>query len=187
MNESNRLKILLKDCARGVYQQMYFWGKDVTHEKGNQLEKYGFKKSPSQGLRGTSCYTYESEGEVVELYGSCAGYYTDSSSLVFLRQRNRFYEWLPERRLVAGRWCQNDLDGCDTDEMFYYLMPFLQWWIGYEEWILECNGPEYRERCYREWCKVNSRLSWLDPESALRWIREFQIRGEGQVRPRHFN
>jgi len=101
-SDHKKLKLLLKDCANGFYQQMYFLGKDVIHSNGNQLIEYGFVKSPSKGLKGTSCYTYESTEGTLELYGSCAGYYSTESRTVFLRKRCRFYQWLPNHRLVAG-------------------------------------------------------------------------------------
>jgi hypothetical protein len=187
MTDHNRLKILLKDCASGFYQQMYFWGKDVSHPKGNQLEAYGFTKSPSRGLTGTSCYTYESQTELIELYGSCAGYYSSPSNIVFLRQRNRFYEWLPEQKLVAGCWSQKDLHSRDADDMFSSLAPFLEWWLSYEQWILDLHGKDYREQCLTDWNKVNSKLTWLDPESAVKWIKGFLEKKDLHIRPKHFN
>jgi len=187
MTDQHKLKILLKDCADGFYQQMYFWGKDVIHPKGNQLEAYGFIKSQSKGIKGTSCYTYHSDSKTIELYGSCAGYYTERSKLVFLRPRNRFYEWLPEHKLVAGRWSQQDLLSHKADEMFTALIPFLQWWLMYEQWILEQHGRKYREQCYHEWSKVNRKLTWLSPELAMQWVREFLEKKDLHIRPKHYN
>ena len=65
--DGRKLGLLLKDCANGFYQQMYFLGKDVIHPRGNQLQAYGFVKSPSKGLKGTSCYTYEADLRTIEL------------------------------------------------------------------------------------------------------------------------
>lgn len=155
--DKKRLRILLKDCANGFYQQMYFWGKDVSHPSGNQLEDYGFTKSPSAGLTGTSCYTLHSEQASIELYGSCAGYYTHSSNLVFLRQRCRFYKWLPDHRVVAGQWSQNDVQLNDPNTMLSTLIPFLEWWVDYEKWIEERHGKKYRETCYSQWKQLKSK------------------------------
>ena len=187
MTDHNRLKILLKDCADGFYQQMYFWGKDVTHPEGNQLEAYGFIKSQSQGIKGTSCYTYQSNSKTIELYGSCAGYYSEQSNIVFLRPRNRFYEWLPQHKLVAGRWSQNDLHTHDADAMFAAMTPFLKWWLTYEQWILDHHGAHYREQCFTEWSKVNRKLTWLTPQAAIAWVTEFLEKKDLHVRPKHFN
>ena len=109
MDDNQHLRFLLADCAKGFYQQMYFLGRDVSHPDGNQLQAYGFSRTPSMGLKGTSCYTYESANSIIELYGSCAGVYADDLRVVFLRKRCRFYQWLPDhqvdsRKVVAGRY-----------------------------------------------------------------------------------
>ncbi len=186
--DRKRLNILLKDCTKGFYQQMYFWGKDVMHPSGNQLLKYGFEKTPSQGLKGTSCYTLpiEKEGETVELYGSCAAYYSKDSNVVFLRQRNRFYHWISDQKLIAGRWSQSELGKCSVEQLFTSMLPFLKWWINYEQWILNQHGEHYRQQCYKEWSQVNSKLTWLNPEHAMQWVKEFLDHKEHHVRPKHY-
>lgn len=172
---------------------MYFLGKDVMHPRGNQLQAYGFSKSPSKGLRGTSCYTYESEGEIIELYGSCAGFYSKQprvssrvdSKVVFLRRRCRFYQWLPEHRAVAGLWSQEDIIIPEPTEMLALLTPLLEWWDSYEQWIEERFGEQYREKCYAEWNKVNKSRAWLPPQLAREWIQGLLSQKASHVRPKH--
>ncbi|MGJ8656251.1 MAG: hypothetical protein ACSHX6_07360 [Akkermansiaceae bacterium] len=184
--DKKRLRLLLKDCANGFYQQMYFWGKDVIHPSGNQLQAHGFKKSPSTGLPGTSCYTLQTSQGTIELYGSCAGFYTDSSNFVFLRQRCRFYQWLPNHRLVAGQWSQSDIQASDPSTMLTSLTPFLEWWIAYEKWIEQRHGTKYRQDCYTQWQKVKSKAPWLPPQPATRWIQEFLQQTDTHTRPKNF-
>ena len=186
MVDNRRLNILLKDCAKGFYQQMYFWGKDVTHSQGNQLRAYGFKKSPSKGLPGTSCYTYTCEDSMIELYGSCAAFYSEHTNIVFLRQRGRFYQWISPEKLIAGRWKQEDLKSIKPSAMLQAMTPFLEWWIDYEQWIQEQHGNHYREQCHQEWKKVNSRLSWLKPTVAMQWVKTLILEKDKHVRPKHF-
>jgi len=184
--DNKKLRLLLRDCANGFYQQMYFWGKDVIHPKGNQLRAYGFKKSPSKGLKGTSCYTYESDGSTIELYGSCAGFYTDEINMVFLRKRCRFYQWLPEHRLVAGRWSQDDIQLDDPDVTLTSLASFFNWWVDYEKWIEQRFGKNYREQCYTEWSKVKGKPAWLPPESARRWVQDLVEKRDSHIRPKQY-
>ena len=189
MTDNRKLKILLKDCAKGFYQQMYFWGKDVTHPKGNQLQTYGFSKSPSKGLPGTSCYTHESEHGTVELYGSCAAFYPnhpDQPNIVFLRERTRFYQWISPEKLIAGLWDQEDLKAIDPATMLHALTPFLEWWMDYERWIEAHHGEPYRDKCYHEWSKVNSKLRWLKPQLARQWIEAFMKQKDQHIRPKHY-
>ena len=184
--ESTKLSLLLKDCARGFYQQMYFLGKDVIHPTGNQLEAYGFVKTPSHGLKGTSCYTHESDARTVELYGSCAGLYTDLASMVFLRKRCRFYRWVGEQKLVAGKWSKADINLTPADAMLTSLTPLLEWWLDYEKWVEEAFGENYRERCFNEWRKVNREASWLPPATATEWVKQLLKQKNKHVRPKNF-
>jgi len=163
---------------------MYFWGKDVTHPKGNQLQAYGFKKSPSQGLSGTSCYTYTTSEKTIELYGSCAAHYSKLSNIVFLRKRGKFYQWQSNKKLIAGCWSQQDICSCDACTMFNSLSPFLEWWILYEKWIIANHGEFYRKQCYNEWGKVNSQQQWLDPKLAIHWLENFLVKKEHHTRPK---
>jgi len=185
-NNDKKLRLLLKDCANGFYQQMYFLGKDVIHPKGNHLTTYGFKKSPSTGLKGTSCYTGEFNGGVIELYGSCAAYYSDSSNMVFLRKRCRFYQWLSDHKLVAGQWTPDDLKIKTPDSTLSSLIPLLQWWTAYEEWIIENLGIEYRDQCFTEWSKIKGQTPWLRPTEAKEWVQQFIEERASHVRPKHF-
>lgn len=184
LDQQRQLKGLLKDCAKGFYQEMYFLGKDVLHKDGNQLIHFGFEKSPSKGLKGTSCYTLERTGEIIELYGSCAACYSESSNVVFLRIRSRFFTWIAKESCVAGLWTEKDLERSAPGILFRRLAPLLQWWLEYERWITDRLGKSYRESCYEEWRKVNKAKAWLPPEEALHWVELFLERGSSHTRPR---
>lgn len=64
----------LNDAARGLAQQMVFWGHDVKHPDRSLLLRFGFTRSPSTGLTGTSCYQIPSESGVSELHGPVAAW-----------------------------------------------------------------------------------------------------------------
>ncbi len=182
---SKKLRLLLKDAAKGFYQQMYFLGKDVIHPAGNQLESFGFVKSVSRGLKGTSCYTLERESGTIELYGSCAGVYAGANKAVFLRTRCSFYRWIPEGRAVAGLWQPRDIINQDPYTMLQLIRPLLTWWLEYEAWINQCHGKTYREYCYKEWTKVKNAKAWLEPGLATLWIKRFTELEDQHVRPKH--
>lgn len=184
--DQKKLRLLLKSCAQGFYQQMYFWGKDVLHPNGNQLEAYGFKKSPSKGLKGTSCYTYTSDLYTIELYGSCAGYYSSTTQAVFLRNRCKFYEWLPTHPLIAGHWSRHDLEWRDPQSTFQSIQPLLHWWITYEQWIAERFESSYRQRCFTEWKKAKGKFIWLPPSLAVEWVSAFLQQKDRHTQPKHF-
>ena len=96
----------LRDLAEGIQQQIFFWGQDVLRPEGNFLLEQGFEQSPSTGLKGTSCYRREWQQGHVELYGSCAGWYSESGRFTFIRPWKRCVVWRsgdspPHSRILA--------------------------------------------------------------------------------------
>ncbi len=71
-----------------------------------------------------------------------------------MEKRGRFYKWLASERLIAGRWSQDDIAVGGAVAMHEALMPLMEWWLDYEEWICERCGKAHREACYAEWKKV---------------------------------
>ena len=185
-SNSSTLRVLLNDCAKGFYQEMYFLGKDVLHPQGNQLKDFGFSRAPSQGLKGTSCYTLETPQGVIELYGSCAAFYGAHDHIVFIRKKERFYHWLPQERLIAGQWEQTDLKSPPPHQMAKSLIPMLEWWAEYEQWIGQRFDPSYRQACWRDWKKVKSKPPWLSPCQVRPWIRQFIDKQQDAKRPQQF-
>ncbi len=66
---------ILRDFSAALVQQMFYWGMDAAHSGGNIFQKRGFCKSPSSGLKGTSCYSLPWEGGEIFLTGSCVGWF----------------------------------------------------------------------------------------------------------------
>ncbi|MEM9294532.1 MAG: hypothetical protein AAGA57_01915 [Planctomycetota bacterium] len=185
-NEHPRLGALLRDCAAGFYQQMYFLGRDVEHWQGNQLKRFGFIRTPCRGLGGTSCYALETATYTIELHGSCACCYARASSVAFIRIRSRFYHWRADHRLAPGLWNEDDLQAPSPSKLLQSLKPLLRWWLDYERWIAQQHGPAYRDECFEEWRKVNKRKAWLPPADAPRWVERFLELGAAHARPKHF-
>lgn len=178
------MRLLLSDCAAGLYQQMYFLGKDIIHGDGNHLVRFGLERTPCRGTGGTSCYGLEGADSTIEFHGSCACCYTESSAVAFIRTRSRFYEWLPEERCTPGLWAEKDIGNGNPKTLFTGVAPLLRWWLDYERWIDAELGPAYREGCFREWRRVNKKKSWLPPQDAVRWIDRFLAKGCKHARPK---
>ena len=86
----------LRDLSEGIQQLMYFWGLDVIHPEGNFLIEQGFDRSPSKGIKGTSCYRCSWQNGYIELYGSCAGWYGCGNGFAFIRPKRRCFIWLSD-------------------------------------------------------------------------------------------
>lgn len=160
--------VVLADAAGGLAQQMVFWGHDVRHAGGNSLVRFGMKRSPSPGLKGTSCYAMPWDEGRIELHGAVASWTpgVPGSGCVFSRDRARIELWNGAHAPVLGR---EHGSGGTPDERFAAFQPFLRWLISYEQWILETHGPDWRAGCWRALKHLPKAKTWLPPVLALRW------------------
>lgn len=178
-----------RDLAEGIQQQMYFWGHDVLRPEGNFFLQQGFQKSPSKGLKGTSCYRKAWQNGHIELYGSCAGWYGADSSFAFIRPKRRCMVWLSAQETpLPGAW-QEELmkKKAGKNELYYASLPFLDWLLAYEHSVLAHFGAAYRVQNYTEYKKVPKAKAWIKPDKALRWFKCFLETPEQLVRPRQFS
>jgi hypothetical protein len=160
--------VLLGDAARGLAQQMVLWGHDVRHPEGNALVRFGMERSPSPGLKGTSCYAMPWENGRIELHGAVASWTPEfpESGCVFCRDRARIELWNGEHSPVPGRE-----HGCGgtPDERWAAFQPFLRWLIRYEQWIARTHGVDWRDECWRSLKHLPRGKPWLPSVLALRW------------------
>ena len=160
--------VYLSDAARGLAQQMVFWGHDVRHPEGNSLVRFGMNRSPSPGLKGTSCYSMTWENGQIELHGAVASWTPDLSGngCIFSRDHARINLWNGDQPPVPGRE-----HGCggSPDKRWFAFQPFLRWLIGYEQWITRIHGATWRDGCWRALKRLPKGKPWLPPDLAFRW------------------
>lgn len=160
--------LVLNDAARGLAQQMVFWGHDVRHPAGNSLVRFGLSRTPSSGLTGTSCYSMEWEGGLIELHGAVASWTPSAggTGCMFCRDRGRIDLWRGHVPPVPGK--QHGTSG--TPELRHEaFLPFLRWLVCYEQWVAENLGSEWRTGCWRAIKKLPKGKPWLPPATALQW------------------
>lgn len=158
----------LNDAARGLAQQMVFWGQDVRHPEGNSLVRFGMSRTPSQGLTGTSCYSMRWEGGTVMLHGAVASWTPSDRKhgFIFSRDVRRMELWLGENPPVPGR--ARGSHGSPADR-WTAALPFLRWLLAYERWVPVHCGPEWRMHCWRNLKRLPKGRPWLSPPLANRW------------------
>ncbi|MEM7384324.1 MAG: hypothetical protein AAF514_05210 [Verrucomicrobiota bacterium] len=173
-----RLRALLRDFTALLGQQMYFWGRDVIHPRGNLLCESGFKRSKSEGLTGTSCYRMQLERGFIELHGACAGHYAPckerEQNFIYIRNRKRCFLYTGEEPPAPGIYEPETL--CSDSALGLYLasLPFLEWWLKYEQWIEEKTASDWRERNYRAFASLPASRPSLPPREALHWLAEYR-------------
>lgn len=169
---------LLRDLSDGLAQQMIFWGHDVRHSEGNRLVRFGMQRMErdSSQTEGSSRYRMDWECGVVELHGFCVGWYPDSpeaEGTIFIRNRGRILSTSGEEFQQPGAYESSRLGWLAPDELLHRVVPFVSWWIAYEEWIADATPPAYREACWKGARHLGKSKSWLRPPDALDWLRQF--------------
>jgi hypothetical protein len=165
----------LNDLTAALGQQMFFWGRDVLAREGNLLVKYGFARTESPGLKGTSCYRKAWRSGYIELHGACAGWYpTDPEStpgFLFIRTDRRCYAHHETEAVIPGRYDYEKLSSGDLSMLSQAGSIFAGWLANYERWIERHIGPEHRSECYSMFSKLPAGKPWLRPDLALRWLQ----------------
>lgn len=181
-----------RDFANGIQQQMFFWGQDVLHPSGNLLLKTGFKKSPSTGIKGTSCYKLAWQDGHIELYGSCAGWYGKNGGFAFIRPWKKCVVWESGTETpIPGTWKKEFVKrNASRAELHKAARPFLEWLLSYERFVQQECGEQYRSENFKSYKKVPKAKLWLPPKVALEWMEclyqsPTQIRRPRQLTPNH--
>jgi len=165
---ANPLTVALSDAAKGLAQQMVFWGKDVLHPEGNALVRFGFSRQPSPGLQGTSCYAMPWEGGMIELHGAVASWVShgDCPGCIFCRRRRTILLWNNGEAPIPG---EEAGDSGTSETRWQAFQPFLRWLIAYENWTAETLGIDWRAANWKALRRLPTGKVWLHPPVALKW------------------
>ncbi len=187
---SSRVRSLLRDAARGLGQQMFFWGCDARHREGNLMTRAGMKRIArnERGGEGSSRYRMEWEGGRVEIHSFCAGWYggrgREGEGVIFIRGQERIFSCAGGQPLTPGRYERGRMTGESVDEVIRLARPFLGWVLEYERRVRQLAGESYREECRELYGRKVHGRAWLPPAMAERWYRSFLQMPERTGRPR---
>lgn len=166
---------LLRDLSAALIQQMFYWGMDAAHPGGNVFQKRGFRKSPSTGLKGTSCYSLPWQGGEIFLHGACVGWFPVGirGGFFFIRPSGRCFIWEGEELPVPGKWPRESLAPVNPSDHVSAFAPFLSWLLDHEEMIRREMGEAYRAACHRKYRSLPKSRPWLAPADGEAWLRLF--------------
>lgn len=147
-------------------QQMWCWGQDVLHPKGNLLVKYGFTRNIAPEEYTRSVYTLyltpESKPMRKIILRAFGLFYGDSDLGGLFIKRYEFKPKLtPKSDLPVLPWKIDLLPKLDLPNnykevisMFNLLYVSLNWINSYEKWILTTLGIQYRQKILNSWHNV---------------------------------
>ena len=163
---------ILRDLSAAFMQQMFFWGMDAALSSGNLFQKRGFTKTPSAGLKGTSCYSLCWQNGEIFLHGACVGWIPGNGTpgSIFIRPKGKCFLWHGHKPPIPGEWPLGDLSTPDLEDDFPSIHPFLSWWLEHETWVSAEMGSAYRTDCHRKYKSLPKSKPWLSPANATAWL-----------------
>ena len=175
----SRLRALLRDYTTLLGQQMYLWGRDVIHPRGNLLSENGFERRKSEGLEGTSCYRYHLDGGAfIELHGACAGYYEPSkksaANFLYIRNRTGCFLHSGDEPPAPGFYTTESLHNGPALDLYFASLRFLDWWLEYEKWIAEETSANWRRIGYAAFASLPASRPSLPPQEAILWLNQYR-------------
>ena len=178
----------IRDLRTAFQQQMFFWGMDAAVSSGNLFQKSGFTKTPSSGLKGTSCYSYPWQNGGIFLHGSCVGYISKNGDpgFIYIRPENRCFLWHDFQAPIPGDWNEDKLSTVNLVEDFAFITPFLDWWLHHEAYVCAEMGSAYRYHCHRNYKSLSKSKPWLSPPDAIAWLSRLLDNPGDTPRPKHF-
>jgi len=149
----------IRRAGRLFHDQCWCWGRDVERAEGNLLVEYGFRRIATPEGR-TFAYDLECAGERVVLAGAGLCYSAAGSTQAALIGR---YDVRP--RLIlrcevdTAKWAAVGVNvfqsvGARDEQSLLgrlLLIGSLRWIAGYEAWVRQLTGVEYRTGCLASW------------------------------------
>lgn len=182
---ASRSRSLLRDIAKGMGQQMFFWGCDARHSQGNLLIRTGLQRlARKTNGEGSSRYRQPWQGGLIELHSFCVGWYPDQFTghgAVFIRGRERLLGCHGETPLTPGRYERDRFFAESSDELLTTIRPLVAWLLAYEARVAVLAEASYRQDCWLKYLAKTGARPWLSPSQAAQWFQDF-LNGPAQVR-----
>ena len=165
---------LLNDFTKALGQQLYFWGCDVRHPRGNLLCEFGLERRKDEGVKGSSCYSMSYKGDIIELHGLCVGRYSEEKpSFLYTRKYKRCWVYEDSNPPIPGCYNKELVMTKSIERLEQASRGFLQWWLEYEAWIATHTNSNYRQRCYQTFRRKSKSNSWLRPSEGSVWLQQY--------------
>lgn len=187
--ERSRIRSLLRDVARGLGQQMFFWGCDIRHVSGNLLVRAGMERiarAKSHG-EGSSRYRMKWNGGLIELHSYCLGWYGQQPPFrgaIFIRSLERLSSCRGPLPVTPGHYEHEQMTAEGADELAQAVRPLLGWILSYEQEVREITEPSYRDTCWQRYVSKMGAKPWLQPSDAEAWFQSFLDTPNQTQRPR---
>ncbi len=155
---------VLREANRLFDLQVWLWGQDVLHTRGNGLIRFGFDRHPAPAnTQATSMYRLPlSHGRRVTLRGFGLFYSDCRLGRIFLERFVFQPRWTATLDLPDNAWFRpliKDLrcpvDAPTLKKCQRLLRGAIRWIIRYEDWAWTTLGHAHRQRAVAKWRELN--------------------------------
>ncbi|MEM9411324.1 MAG: hypothetical protein AAGA30_09440 [Planctomycetota bacterium] len=142
-------------------QQLWCWGKDITHDDGNLLLRYGFERHRDTGEDPRStCYRLDINDMHVALWGFGMFFGRRELGGLFLGRFEFCPEWSSTESISVPIHWPDDLPALERPQgakqwrhARKLWASMLEWIADYERWVEETAGIEFRDQCVASWLR----------------------------------
>lgn len=165
------------EAAKLLEHQMYFWGKDVLHPKGNLLVVLGGTPFRNDAVaHKVRCYEMNTpQGRVVlHSTGVCLQPTGEERAIAYLRPTHSLYHVPPVHMplpCASARDIPTDLHCVSPREFPTSLSRLLRFVREYEERVASFLTAHARHEAWREYHRTARHgIKWLPPAESRRWL-----------------
>jgi hypothetical protein len=144
-------------------QQMWCFGQDIRNPEGNVLLRFGFQRHrhpDSVGSSSVYVLTPYPSSQLV-LWGFGLFYGQGTCGGMFLKRYQFNPVWTLHAQLPQVVWEPSEFPELqpattpqERQSIHRLLLGAVRWITGYELWVHETYGPNYRRQCLRQWHKA---------------------------------
>ncbi|QDV12632.1 hypothetical protein CA51_25180 [Rosistilla oblonga] len=173
-------------------QQLWCWGQDIKHPKGNLLLEFGFQRTspPDEQKNCASMYRLELPcDQRIVLRGFGVFFGDDRHGGIFVERFGFSPQLTSQSTLDTDAWSCEDLPpmkppGNEKQAIACRLLmlSLIEWIVDYERYVRQRRGPAYRPASLRQW--NNGKRFYLPAEQMMpAWRKISLLSASGRLLP----
>ncbi len=141
-------------------QQLWCFGRDIRHESGNLLQRYGFERirPPRRDRHGSTCYRLDQDGQHIALWGFGVFFGHRRWGGIYVNRFDFRPAWAAVESISLGIHSPASLPSFSRPRgrmqwgrAHRLCRGLMRWFADYEQWVWKEVGLDYRDSCVASW------------------------------------